>query len=104
MRFIRPYTKAVVMVVTIRALRHHGGAKKDELNTASADRVEKRLLQPGKHLENMKRFGMETVVAINLFPGYDEEIQYCQEFCKVYDVKAVECAVLVKAEWYDCFS
>lgn len=84
--------KAVVMVVTIRALRHHGGAKKDELNTASADRVEKGCSNLGKHLENMKRFGMETVVAINLFPGdTDEEINIVRNFCKVYDVKAVEC-------------
>ncbi len=84
--------KAVVMVVTIRALRHHGGAKKDELNTASADRVEKGCSNLGKHLENMKRFGMETVVAINLFPGdKEDEIAVVKNFCKVYNVQAVEC-------------
>lgn len=84
--------KAVVMVATIRALRHHGGAKKDELHTASADKVEKGCSNLGKHLENMKRFGMETVVAINLFPGdTEEEITVVKNFCKVYNVQAVEC-------------
>ncbi|MFN8252498.1 MAG: formate--tetrahydrofolate ligase [Ferruginibacter sp.] len=84
--------KAVVMVATIRALRHHGGAKKDALTIASADKVEKGCSNLGKHLENMKRFGMETVVAINLFPGdTEEEITVVKNFCKVYNVKAVEC-------------
>lgn len=85
--------KAVVMVATIRALRHHGGAKKDALHIASPEKVEKGCSNLGKHLENMKHFGMETVVAINLFPGDTaEEITVVKNFCKVYNVHAVECS------------
>jgi formate--tetrahydrofolate ligase len=85
--------KAVVMVATIRALRHHGGAKKDALHIASAEKVQKGCANLGRHLENMKHFGMETVVAINLFPGDTaEEITVVKNFCNVYNVHAVECS------------
>lgn len=87
---LRP--KAVVMVASIRALRHHGGAKKDELNTPSATRVHKGLANLGKHLENMKQFGMKTVVAINLFPGdTEEEINEIKEYCHRFETDAITC-------------
>jgi formate--tetrahydrofolate ligase len=87
---LRP--KAVVVVATIRALRHHGGAKKDELTTPSVQRVEKGLSNLGKHLENMKLFGMKAVVAINLFPGdTEEEINTVKHFCNKYETEAISC-------------
>lgn len=81
---------AVVMVVTVRALRHHGGAKKEELNNANLSSVQNGLSNLEKHLENMQAFGMKTVVAINYFPGdTEEEINAIENCCNKYNVKAV---------------
>lgn len=82
--------KATVLVATIRALRHHGGAPKEEYNTASTDRVAKGLANLGKHIENMQKFGLNPVVAINAFPSdTEEEIQLIKERCADRGVKAV---------------
>lgn len=82
--------KATVLVATIRALRHHGGAPKEEYNTPSAERVELGLANLEKHIENMKKFGLNPVVAINAFPtDTEEEITLIQDRCAAMDVKAV---------------
>jgi formate--tetrahydrofolate ligase len=84
--------EAVVVVATVRALRHHGGAKKEELTIASVEKVEKGLANLGKHLENMQLFGMKSVVAINYFPGdSDDEITAIKAFCNSYETEAVLC-------------
>ncbi len=81
---------ALVLVATIRALRHHGGAKKDEYNTPSMTKVTKGFENLEKHIENMKKFGLSPVVAINHFPSdSDEEIQFVQNACSKLGVKAV---------------
>lgn len=81
---------AIVLVATIRALRHHGGAKKDEYNTPSMDRVIKGFQNLEKHMENCKKFGITPVVAINHFPTDSaEEIEYVQTQCAKLGVKAV---------------
>ncbi len=81
---------AIVLVATIRALRHHGGAKKEEYNTASIERVSKGFENLEKHIENCKKFGITPVVAINYFPAdTDEEIKFVQEQCAKHSVKAV---------------
>ncbi len=81
---------AIVLVATIRALRHHGGAKKDEYNTPSMDRVIKGFQNLEKHMENCKKFGITPVVAINHFPTDSaEEIEYVQTHCAKLGVKAV---------------
>lgn len=81
---------AIVLVATIRALRHHGGAKKDEYNTPSIDRVIKGFQNLEKHIENCKKFGITPVVAINFFPNdSEEEMEYVQEHCKKHGVNAV---------------
>jgi len=59
--------KAVVLVATIRALRHHGGAKKDQYNTPSLDFVKQGFCNLEKHIENIRKFNIEPVVAINAF-------------------------------------
>lgn len=83
---------AVVVVATIRALRHHGGAKKVNLEVASTQKVLLGCENLGKHLENMQHFGMKSVVAINRFPSdTTEEIEIVKDFCKKYNVKAIEC-------------
>nr|MBP6812309.1 formate--tetrahydrofolate ligase [Saprospiraceae bacterium] len=82
--------KTIVLVATIRALRHHGGAKKEAYNTPDLALVSKGFENLEKHIENCKKFGLTPVVAINLFPtDSPEEIQYVQERCAGLDVKAV---------------
>ena len=82
--------KAIVLVATIRALRHHGGAKKDEYNTPNLDFVKQGFENLEKHIENCKKFGLTPVVAINNFiTDSDEEVAYVQEKCASMDVKAV---------------
>lgn len=83
--------KAVVIVATIRALRHHGGAKKEEYNTPSLERVEAGFANLAKHIENIKKFGFSPVVAINAFPSdTPEEVALVQEKCQALGAKAVE--------------
>ncbi len=82
--------KAMVIVATIRALRHHGGASPEELNTPSLERVEKGFVNLQKHIENAKTFGFNPVVAINHFiKDTQEEIELLQKMCADMDVKAV---------------
>ena len=82
--------KAVVLVATIRALRHHWGATKEQYNDASLERVGKGFENLKKHIENMKKFGLNPVVAINsFFSDSDDEVQLVQERCANIGVKAV---------------
>lgn len=82
--------KALVLVATIRALRHHGGANKEEYNTASIERVSKGIANLEKHIENCKKFGLNPVVAINAFPSDSmEEVDFVINCCKNLGVKAV---------------
>ena len=81
---------AVVLVATIRALRHHGGAPKDEYNKASLDRVKTGFANLEKHIENMKKFGLNPVVAINAFPSdTEEEVNFIKEACSNLSVQAI---------------
>ncbi|MDA9881662.1 formate--tetrahydrofolate ligase [Crocinitomicaceae bacterium] len=82
--------EAVVLVATIRALRHHGGAPKEEYNTASIERVEAGFPNLQKHIENIKKFGLNPVVAINAFPtDTEEEIELIQSKCIEIGVNAI---------------
>lgn len=81
---------AMVIVATIRALRHHGGAGKDELDKPNAGFVDKGFCNLEKHIENSFKFGMKPIVAINFFPNdSDEEINIVIEKCAAIGVKAV---------------
>ena len=82
--------KCVVLVATIRALRHHGGAKPDEYNTPSLERVTEGFKNLEKHIENIRKFNIEPVVAINSFVSdSDEEVQFIKDTCKGLGVEAV---------------
>ena len=82
--------KALVLVATIRALRHHGGAKKEEYNTPSTERVGAGFANLEKHIENCKKFGLNPVVAINAFPtDTEEEIKLIQDNCAKMGVQAI---------------
>ncbi len=82
--------EAFVLVATIRALRHHGGAKKEEYNTPSIEKVKAGFANLAKHIENAKHYNLTPVVAINHFPAdTEEEIKLVQEECAKMGVKAV---------------
>ncbi|MCH2229725.1 MAG: formate--tetrahydrofolate ligase [Crocinitomicaceae bacterium] len=82
--------EAVVVVATIRALRHHGGALKQEYNTPSVERVSAGFSNLEKHLENVKKFNLTPIVAINAFPtDTNEEVELIQAKCKSIGVKAI---------------
>ena len=82
--------KALVLVATIRALRHHGGAKKEEYNTPDLSRVTKGFENLEKHIENCKKFGLMPVVAINSFySDTDDEVDFVIQKCASLGVKAV---------------
>ncbi|NVK08018.1 MAG: formate--tetrahydrofolate ligase [Tenacibaculum sp.] len=82
--------KCVVLVATIRALRHHGGSPKEEYNTPSLKRVQNGFKNLEKHIENIRKFNIEPVVAINSFiSDSDEEVQFVIDACKNLGVQAV---------------
>ncbi len=82
--------KCVVLVATIRALRHHGGSPKEEYNTPSVERVSKGFANLEKHIENIRKFNIEPVVAINNFiSDSQEEVDYVIDKCKSLGVHAV---------------
>ena len=82
--------KCVVLVVTIRALRHHGGAKKEDYNTPNLERVTNGFVNLEKHIENIRKFNIEPVVAINSFiSDSSEEVAFVQEACAKLGVQAV---------------
>ncbi|MBL7951825.1 MAG: formate--tetrahydrofolate ligase [Flavobacteriales bacterium] len=81
---------AAVIVATVRALRYHGGAEKGEWNDPSIDRVKTGLVNLGRHIENVAKFGVKAVVAINAFPTDSaEEIALIQQYCKQHGAEAV---------------
>ncbi len=81
---------AVVLVATIRALRHHGGALPDELNTPSLEKVQKGIANLDKHIENIRKFHIEPVVAINGFTNdSEEEVKFIIDHCAALGVRAV---------------
>jgi len=82
--------KAVVLVATIRALRHHGGAVKDNLNEPNVDRVAKGFANLEKHIENIRKFNIEPVIAINSFINdAADEVKLVIDKCQKLGVQAV---------------
>ncbi len=71
---------AVVLTTTIRALKYHGGAKLNELTTENLEALEKGIPNLEKHVENIKRFNVTPVIAINRFTSDSEaEIKLIKE-------------------------
>ena len=78
---------AVVLVATIRALKYHGGVKVENLKEENTAALRKGIENLEKHVENMKKFNICPVVAINKFvTDTDEEITFLAEKCKELDV------------------
>lgn len=86
-------TNAVVLVATVRALKMHGGAKLKDIATPNPKAVEAGLPNLAKHLENINKFGMKSIVAINRFAtDTDEELALVRDFTasQGFDVSIVE--------------
>ena len=78
----------VVVVATIRALKHHGGVKKEDLNIPNVEALKNGIVNLEKQIENIKKFNIPVVVAINKFVSdSEEEVQFIKEFCGNIGVK-----------------
>ncbi|MEO1113682.1 MAG: formate--tetrahydrofolate ligase [Pseudomonadota bacterium] len=81
---------AVVIVATIKALKMNGGIAKDDLGTENVDAVVKGCANLGRHIENVKQFGVPAVVAINHFTADTEaEVQAVKDYCAELGVDAI---------------
>ncbi len=77
-----------VIVATVRALKLHGGMKKDELSNPNVEAVKKGVANLEKQIENVKKFGVTPVVAINRFiADSEEELSFIEEFCNKLGVQ-----------------
>jgi formate--tetrahydrofolate ligase len=80
--------ECVVIVATIRALKHHGGVNKAELNIPNVEALAKGVANLEKQIENIKKFNVVQVVAINKFvTDSEEEVQFIKDFCDKIGVK-----------------
>ncbi len=82
----------VVIVATIRALKMHGGVEKENLKKEDITALEKGLVNLERHISNIKKFGLEPIVAINHFAlDTKEEVNTVLNFCKKNKVEVSEC-------------
>ncbi|TIO80244.1 MAG: formate--tetrahydrofolate ligase, partial [Mesorhizobium sp.] len=83
---------AAVIVATVRAMKMNGGVKKEDLGKENIEAVKKGCLNLGRHIENVKQFGVPAVVAINHFTtDTDAEIQAMKDFVKAQGAEAILC-------------
>ncbi|MBO6179254.1 MAG: formate--tetrahydrofolate ligase [Selenomonadaceae bacterium] len=88
---------AAVIVATVRAMKMHGGLAKGELNKVDMNALEKGAENLTKHIENIKKFGIPAVVAINAFPtDTPEELRFVEEICKKYGAEVALSEVWAK--------
>ena len=82
----------VVIVATIRALKHHGGVKREQLNEENVDALKAGSVNLAKQIENMKKYGLPVIVAINKFVSDTAaEIEFVESFCKEQGVSVSLC-------------
>lgn len=88
---------AAVIVATVQALKYNGGVPKAELKAENLEALRKGLVNLGKHIENLQKFGVPAVVAINAFVSDTEaEHQMIESFCKEHD-----CEFALATVWAD---
>ena len=81
-RFANLEPSAVVIVATVRALKYNGGVNKNDLKSENIAALQKGIVNLGAHIENMNKFGIPVVVAINKFDTDTEaELDYIKDFC-----------------------
>ena len=82
----------VVIVATIRALKMHGGVKKDELKKENLDALKKGLTNLERHINNTRKFGVPVAVAVNHFAtDSNKEVNFLIDFCKNFGVEISLC-------------
>tara|TARA_B000000532_G_scaffold170901_1_gene138235 strand:- start:4512 stop:5828 length:1317 start_codon:yes stop_codon:yes gene_type:complete len=82
----------VVIVATIRALKMHGGVKKDELKKENLDALKKGLANLERHINNTRKFGIPVAVAVNHFASdSNKEVNFLIDFCKNFGVDISLC-------------
>ncbi len=80
-----------VLVATVRALKYHGGVAKSELGTPSVEAVTRGVVNLERHIENLRKYNLPVVVALNKFDGdTDEEINVVRECCARLGAKFAE--------------
>lgn len=90
-RFAGLIPSAVVIVATTRALKYNGGVSKNDLKIENLSALKKGIVNLGAHIENMNKFGVPVVVAINkLDTDTEAELSYIRDFCSKYNTA---CAV-----------
>ena len=83
---------AVVVVATIRALKMHGGVSKENLGSENVEAVKEGFSNLNRHVNNIKKFGLPVIVAINHFVAdTDNEMKVLQDECNKINIKAVVC-------------
>ncbi len=83
---------ATVIVATVRALKMHGGVAKEGLKSENLEALKKGCANLGRHIENMKKFGVPIAVAINHFVSDTEaEVEVIKAYCKEHGVTAFKC-------------
>jgi len=88
---------AAVLVASVRALKYNGGVKKDRLSEENTEAVEKGTLNLRKHVENIRKFGVPVIVAINRFASDTErEIDIIREKCSEWGVDSAVTEVYSK--------
>jgi formate--tetrahydrofolate ligase len=81
-----------VIVATVRALKMHGGVTKDDLRKENVQALRKGMANLGRHIENMKKFGVPITVAVNHFMTDTEaEVDAVKEYCREHHVEAFKC-------------
>ena len=88
---------AVVIVATVRALKMHGGLGKTELAKVDMASLKKGMANLGKHIENVQKFGLPAVVAVNVFPtDTEEELDFVRRECESLGAEAALSEVWAK--------
>ncbi|NMD07605.1 MAG: formate--tetrahydrofolate ligase [Phyllobacteriaceae bacterium] len=83
---------ATVIVATIRALKMHGGIAKEDLKKENVEALKKGCANLGRHIENVKKFGVPIAIAINHFVTDTEaEVEAIRAYCKDHGVEAFKC-------------
>ena len=83
---------AAVIVATVRALKMHGGVAKDDLGKENVEAVKAGLANLGRHIRNVKKFGVPVVVGVNNFTtDTTAEFEVVQAYCAELGVKAIRC-------------
>jgi len=79
---------AIVVVATIRAMKMHGGVLKEHLKEENVEAVKRGIVNLEKHIQNLKQFGVEPIVALNAFvTDTDEEIKAVKDWCADRNIK-----------------